>query len=72
MGHLEDQLDGHHNSESPTRRMGWVGPEDHDEDSPKETGIQQKINQGSRERIKSKVKGEKSFKGLLLSADRCT
>lgn len=28
-------------------------------------------NQGSRERIKSKVKGEKSFKGLLLSADRC-
>lgn len=52
--------------------MGWVGPEDHDEDSPKETEIQQKRNEGSRERIKSKVKGEKSFKGLLLSVDRCT
>lgn len=70
-GHSEDQPDAGHNSEPPTRRVGWAGPEDHEEDSPKEAETQQKINQGQREdQVRSQRRN--NFKGPLHSTDRCT
>ena len=62
VGHLEDQPDGHHYPESPTRKMSWAGPE--------------KQTRRARENQVKAGGGMgwgwgSDFKGALLSCDGC-